>query len=37
VQVGIVDLDAGRRLDVGRADRARALLAQVHHHRLVVL
>ena len=37
VQVGVVHLDAGRRLDVGRGDRAGALLAQVHDDRLVML
>jgi hypothetical protein len=37
VQLGVVHLDAGRRRDVGRGHLARALLAQVHHDRLVVL
>jgi len=37
VQVGVVHLDTGRRRDVGSGDRAGALLAQVHHDRLVVL
>jgi hypothetical protein len=37
VQTRVVDLDAGRRGDVGRGDRAGALLAQVHHDGLVVL
>jgi hypothetical protein len=37
VQIGVVDLDAGRRRDVGSRDRARALLAQVHDDGLVVL
>jgi hypothetical protein len=32
-----VHLDPGRRRDVGRGDRARPLLAQVHDDRLVVL
>jgi hypothetical protein len=37
VQLRVVHLDARRRRDVGRGDRARTLLAQVHHHWLVVL
>ena len=37
VQVGVVHLDTGRRRDVGGGDGARALLAQVHVDRLVVL
>ncbi len=37
VQVRVVDLDARRRRDVGRGHLARALLAQVHDHGLVVL
>jgi hypothetical protein len=37
VQVGVVDLDAGRRRDVGSGDGAGTLLAQVHDDRLVVL
>jgi hypothetical protein len=37
VQVGVVHLDTGRRRDVGGGDGAGALLAQVHHDRLVVL
>ena len=37
VEVGVVHLDAGRGRDVGRGDGARALLAQVHDDRLVVL
>ncbi len=36
-QVGVVHLDAGRRLDIGRGDGAWTLLAQVHHDRLVML
>src|SRR6201995_2752117 len=37
VQLGVVHLDAGRRRDVGRGHLTGALLAQVHHDRLVVL
>src|SRR6201996_1075355 len=37
VQVRVVDLDPGGWGDVGRADLARTLLAQVHDHGLVVL
>ena len=37
MQVGVVDLDAGRWRDVGASDLTRALLAQVHHDGLVVL
>jgi hypothetical protein len=37
VQVGVVHLDARRRRDVRGGHGARALLAQVHHDRLVVL
>jgi hypothetical protein len=37
VQIGVVHLDTSRRRDVRRGDRTRALLAQVHHHGLVVL
>ena len=35
VQVGVVHLDTGRGRDVGGGDLTRALLAQVHGHRLV--
>jgi hypothetical protein len=37
VQVGVVNLDAGRRGDVSSGHGTRTLLAQVHDHRLVVL
>src|SRR5699024_6770554 len=37
VQVRVVHLDAGRRVDVGGGDRPGTGLAQVHHDRLVVL
>src|ERR1700733_12937036 len=37
VQFRVVYLDTGGRRDVRRGNRARALLAQVHHDRLVVL
>jgi hypothetical protein len=37
VQLGVVHLQAGRRRDVRRGDRAGTLLAQVHVHGLVVL
>ena len=36
-EVGVVHLDTGRGRDVGGGDQTRALLAQVHHDRLVVL
>src|SRR5699024_3641591 len=37
VQVRVVHLDTGRRIDVSSGDRAGTRLAQVHHDRLVVL
>ena len=37
VQLGVVDLDAGRHRDVGGGDLAGARLAQVHGDRLVLL
>ncbi|MPM24657.1 hypothetical protein SDC9_71140 [bioreactor metagenome] len=37
VQVGVVHLDTGRRLDVGGSDLTGTGLAQVHDHRLVLL
>src|SRR5882757_7081072 len=36
-EVGVVHLDTGRGRDIGCGDQTRALLAQVHHDRLVVL